>query len=83
VLQRVSGNQTAQVAAFNGTVRLEDGKPHDLVWSRDAAGQMLVTVDGQTALKASDTKIAGNMEGLLLVNVGGSYWIREVKIEGN
>lgn len=83
VLQRVSGNQTAQVAAFNGAVRLEDGKPHDLVWSRDAAGQMLVTVDGQTALKASDTKIPGNMEGLLLVNVGGSYWIREVKIEGN
>jgi len=83
MLQRVTGNQTVQVAAFNGAVRLEDGKPHDIVWSRDSAGQMLVTVDGQTAIKAADTKIAGNMEGLLLVNVGGSYWIREIKIEGN
>ena len=83
MLQRVSGNKTAQIAAFNGMVRLEDGKPHDLMWSRDSAGKMIVTVDGQTALTATDTKIAGNMEGLLLVNVGGSYWLREVKIEGN
>ncbi len=82
-LQRVSGGKTAQIAAFNGAVRLEDGRAHDLVWSRDSAGRMVVTVDGQAVLKATDTKVAGNMEGLLLINVGGSYWIREVTIEGN
>lgn len=83
VLQRVLGNQVSQVAAYNGSVRLEDGKPHDLVWSRDSQGKMTVTIDGQQAIAATDTKVPGNLEGLLLINVGGSYWIREVKIEGN
>jgi hypothetical protein len=83
MLQRIAGNQIANIGAYNGAVRLEDGKPHELVWSRDAGGQMLVSVDGQAAIKASDAKINGNMDGLLLMNVGGSYWIREVKIEGN
>jgi hypothetical protein len=83
VLHRVSGNQVTEIGAYNGTVRLEDGRVHELVWTRNASGQMLVTVDGQNAIKSTDTNVTGNMDGLVLANVGGSYWIREVKIEGN
>jgi hypothetical protein len=82
MVQRITGGRS-QVGSHNGTVRLEDGRVHELVWSRDQSGQMLVTVDGMNAIRATSTGINGNMDGLLLDNVGGSYWIREVKIEGN
>jgi len=60
----------------------QDGKVHQLVWSRDANGKMRVYVDGQQMIIATDTQITGNLDGWLNVNQGGTYWIREIKVEG-
>ena len=82
VLQRVIGNQVTQVGAYNDPVNLEDGKVHELKWQREPTGKMRVYLDGQQLIIATDTKIAGNLDGWLNINQGGSYWIREIKVEG-
>jgi hypothetical protein len=82
VLQRIVGNQVTQLGAYNDPVKLEDGKVHELTWSRDASGKMRVYVDGQQLIIATDTQIQGNLDGWLNVNQGGAYWIREIKVVG-
>lgn len=82
VLQRIVGNQVTQVGSFNDPLNLEDGKVHEIVWSREATGKMRVYVDGQQLIIATDTAITGNLDGWLNVNQGGAYWIREIKVVG-
>ncbi len=81
LLQLVTPQGARNIAAYEGGVRLEDGRAHDIAMSRDPRGRFLVTVDGQTAIKAKDTSLKGNFDGVLLINTGGSYWIREIGIE--
>ena len=82
LLQRIVGKKVTQLGAYNDPLSLEDGKVHQLVWSRDANGKMRVYVDGQQMIIATDTQITGNLDGWLNVNQGGTYWIREIKVEG-
>lgn len=82
VLQRIVGNKVTQLGAYNDPINLEDGKVHELKWQREASGKMRVYLDGQQLIIATDTQIAGNLDGWLNVNQGGSYWIREIKVEG-
>jgi len=82
LLQRIVGKKVTQLGAYNDPISLEDGKVHQLIWSRDANGKMRVYVDGQQMIIATDTQITGNLDGWLNVNQGGTYWIREIKVEG-
>ena len=82
ILQRIVGNQVTQIGAFNDPVNLEDGKVHEILWSRESTGKMRVYVDGQQLIIATDTQITGNLDGWLNVNQGGAYWIREIKVVG-
>ncbi|MEZ5831201.1 MAG: hypothetical protein R3D05_08465 [Dongiaceae bacterium] len=82
VLQRIVGNQVTQIGAYYDPINLEDGKVHELTWQRESTGKMRVYVDGQQLIIATDTQIAGNLDGWLNVNQGGAYWIREIKVVG-
>lgn len=82
VLQRFTGNKITQVGAYYDPINLEDGKVHELLWQRESTGKMRVYLDGQQLIIATDTQIAGQFDGWLNVNQGGSYWIREIKVEG-
>ncbi len=82
VLQRIVGNQVTQVGSYNDPINLEDGKVHEVLWSREASGKMRVYVDGQQVIIATDTTITGDLDGWLNVNQGGAYWIREIKVVG-
>jgi hypothetical protein len=44
---------------------------------------MKVTLDGQTAATAKDTSLTGDMTGLLFINSGGAYYLREVTVVSN
>ena len=81
VLQRVSQQGATNLGTLNGVLNLEDGKPHDIVMSRDATGKINVTVDGKQALSATDATLKGDFDGILYTNVGGSYWIRRVAVD--
>jgi hypothetical protein len=82
LLQRIVGKNVIELGAYNDPISLEDGKVHQLVWSRDTDGKMRIYVDGQQMIIATDTQVAGNFDGWLNVNQGGTYWIREIKVEG-
>jgi hypothetical protein len=81
LLQKVTASGATTLGAYNGAVNLEDGNAHELTMTRNSAGKMTVLVDGQTAISASDTSITGDLDGILVTNVGGSYWLREVSVK--
>ena len=59
---------------------LEDRSPHTLQWTRDTDGYMQVNVDGQEVLRVADRGLSGNFDGLLIVNRGGNYGIKSVRV---
>lgn len=81
VLQQATAQGVKTIAAYDSPLRLEDKRAHEIVWSRDARGRMSVSVDGRALLAVRDTAIKGNFDGILLMNAGGSYWIREIGVE--
>lgn len=82
-IQKVTSSGAVTLGSYNSMVSLEDGNVHTLVFSRDAQGNMKVTLDDQSAATAKDTSISGDMTGLLFVNSGGAYYLREVKVVSN
>jgi hypothetical protein len=81
LLQKVTASGATTLGAYHGAVNLEDGQPHELTMTRSSAGKMTVLVDGQKAISATDTSLTGDMDGILVTNVGGSYWLREVSVK--
>jgi len=82
-IQKVTSSGAVTLGSYNSMVNLEDGNAHTLQFTRDAQGNMKVTLDDQTAATAKDTSITGDMAGLLFINSGGAYYIREVKVVSN
>jgi hypothetical protein len=82
-IQKVTSAGAATLGSYNGTVDLEDGKPHTLLFSRDAQGNMKVALDAQPVATAKDASIKGDLTGLLFVNSGGAYYIRDVNVTAN
>lgn len=81
LLQLVSAKGATTLGSYNGKVNLEDGRTHEIALARNGTGQMSVTVDGKVAINAADTSLRGDFDGILLTNVGGSYWLREVSVQ--
>jgi hypothetical protein len=79
-IQKVTSSGATTLGSSSSSYNLEDGQPHDLVLTRDASGNMTVTVDGSTAATAKDTSLTGDMTGLLFVNSGGTYYFRSVTV---
>ena len=82
-IQKVTAQGATTLGSYNSTVNLEDGAPHTLVFSRDAQGNMKVTLDDQSAATAKDTSLTGDMTGLLFINSGGAYYLRDVTVVSN
>jgi hypothetical protein len=82
-IQKVTAQGATTLGSYNSMVNLEDGQVHTLVFSRDAQGNMKVTLDGQSAATAKDTSLTGDMTGLLFINSGGAYYMREVSVVSN
>jgi hypothetical protein len=82
VLSRVTSQGTKLLGSSTGRVSLEDDKPHVIDWRRDAAGKMTLALDGKTTIEATDTEIRKPLDGLVMVNGGGAYWITSVDING-
>jgi len=82
-IQKVTPSGATTLGSYGSVVNLEDGNPHALVFSRDAQGNMKVTLDNQQAATAKDTSLTGDMTGLLFINSGGAYYLREVKVTSN
>jgi hypothetical protein len=82
-IQKVTSAGATTLGSYNSVVTLEDGGPHTLVFSRDAQGNMKVVLDDQSVATAKDTSLTGDMTGLLFINSGGAYYLREVTVVSN
>jgi hypothetical protein len=82
-IQKVTSAGAVTLGSYNNVVNLEDGNAHVLQFTRDAQGNMKVLLDEHPVASAKDTSITGDMAGLLFVNSGGAYYLREVKVTSN
>lgn len=81
-LQRVTSQGTVAIASYNKPLLLENGKDHTLVWTRDLSGMMYVAIDGQQLISVQDNQIQKPFDGFLMINSGGQYDVRNIKIMG-
>ncbi len=61
---------------------LEDNKTHRLEWTRHRDGEMVVVLDGKTVLSVSDRGHRRRFDGFTMVNLGGDYGVRSVRVRG-
>jgi hypothetical protein len=61
---------------------LEDQRQHRLDWTRSPDGTMVVTVDGTELMRTVDRYYAQPFDGFRLVNRGGDYILRSIRIAG-
>ncbi|MGR2737900.1 peptidoglycan-binding protein [Billgrantia sp. Q4P2] len=80
-LVRMTGDGGEVIASSEGTLDLEDGRFHMLSWTRDGSGNMHVSVDDQHVLQAHDRGLRQGFQGFVLVNHGGDYNLRRVRLE--
>jgi hypothetical protein len=82
-LSRVTSQGVRVLGGSSGPVNLDDGKSHVIDWKRDRSGNMTVTLDGRPAIEAGDPMIRKPFDGFLMVNGGGTYWVRSVAVNGS
>ena len=79
-LLRVSARGSNIIDRRTDLTALEDKKTHRLLWTRNADGLMVVSIDGREVLKASDQSFRGPFDGLRMVNRGGDYILKRIAV---
>lgn len=81
-LLRITPKGTVAIGVYKGVLNLEDGRRHVIEWTRDRSGKMVVSLDGKDVIAANDKNILKPFDGFLMINGGGSYWVRSVTVDG-
>lgn len=56
--------------------------PKRIEWTREASGDMVVSVDGEVLIRALDRGLRDPFDGFAITNLGGDFAVREVAIAG-
>jgi hypothetical protein len=72
----------ATLGLYRRALHLEDNRSHILRWTRDGFGAQSVSLDGAVVMRATDHNVREGFNGFAIVNRGGDFAIREVRIEG-
>ncbi|MGK9244284.1 hypothetical protein KXS07_18200 [Inquilinus limosus] len=78
-LYRAGRSGITQVAQTTNTAPLRRGDRTRITWTRDAAGRMVVALDGKTVIEASDNGFRDGWNGVMLVNFGGDFAVRSAQ----
>ena len=81
-LIRITAKGAVAIATYKGALNLEDGRRHVIEWTRDRNGVMNVVLDGQDMIRATDRTITQPFDGFLIINSGGTYFVRSVQLDG-
>lgn len=82
-LVRRSRSGAAIVGRTEAPVRLTPGVMTPIVWNRDRAGTMTVSIDSEIVLRADDTLFGDRWDGFLLRNAGGSFAVGSISAAGD
>ncbi len=81
-LLAASARGTGVIDADPSPPALEDRRTHLIEWTRDAFGNMTVSVDGDARIKAADRSFRDPFDGFTGVNRGGDYILSRITIHG-
>lgn len=81
-LMRVTSQGASVVTSFRGALNLEDRKTHVVQWTRDKTGEMVVSVDDKEKFRATDRGFQAAFDGLVLINGGGDYVVKNISVLG-
>lgn len=81
-LVRIAPGSLAVIDVYRDSLPLEDRQFHVLSWTRDRAGEMTVTVDGNEVLRTTDRAIAAPFDGVTVTNLGGDFAVRSIRVMG-
>ncbi len=79
----LSSRGTRTLEVYDQALNLQDGEPHKLEWSRSAAGQMKISLDGVVVMDFVDRAFQDPFDGLAVVNSGGDFALRRIDIHGS
>jgi hypothetical protein len=82
LLRLSSRGATSTVELYDQPLKLEDGKAHVIEWTRAPGGHMVVRVDGAEVMNVTDRSFRDAFDGVALVNSGGDYALRSIRIDG-
>jgi hypothetical protein len=82
-LLRHSSRGTSTLELHDQPLKLEDQQAHTLVWTRDKAGAMAVSLDGQELFQVTDRSFRDPFDGFAMINSGGDYALRRITIDGS
>ena len=83
VLAKQVRSKSSVIGTDNETrIRLDDGADHEIVWTRDVNGLMVVTIDGERVLRRGDSAFRDPFDGFALINRGGEFVLRSIVIAG-
>ena len=82
-LIRISSRGTSSTLELtDAKLAIGDGNVHELLWTRDRNGQMIVALDGKQVFSVVDRGFRDPFDGFVVVNAGGDFALREVVIDG-
>ncbi len=67
---------------YDRPLKLADGQPHKLSWTRDRAGLMVVAVDGRQLFQVTDRSFRGPFDAFAVINAGGDFALRKFRLDG-
>ena len=81
-LLRLSSRGISTLERYDEAINLGDGQVHNLVWTRNPAGAMRVSLDGKTLMNVTDRSFKDPFDGFAMINAGGDYALRQIRIDG-
>ena len=75
-------NGSAIVDSVNAPANFENGQRHTIDFTRDAVGEMVVSIDGAELIRVRDVGLRDAFTRALFINKGGDYRIQTVAIYG-
>ncbi len=79
-LLRVSARGSSVIDSRSAQMSLEDKKTHRIEWTRHDDGRMTVSIDGREILKVTDRGVRTPFDGFRMVNRGGDYILKSIRI---
>ncbi len=79
-LVRVTRHGRTVINSYTGRLRLDDGADHNLEWTRDRYGRMVVAIDGRELFHVSNSDIRKGFSQFSITNIGGNYLLRELML---
>lgn len=79
-LLRVSARGSSVIDSRSGQLSLEDKKTHRIEWTRHDDGRMTVSIDGREMLKVTDRGVQTPFDGFRMVNRGGDYILKRIRV---